>query len=121
MFIAGAKSLWYGLTFPVRALAAVGSLLLPHEAVAPEQKNHDVGLTIEDKSARREPFKGEAIEELHDALSPAYDQLRLARMWWFLEWMPLKHKKGNAVFRSSNDSSDYHWLFVLPTSSPPTY
>jgi hypothetical protein len=34
----------------------------------------------------------EEEEELHDSLSPIYDQLSLKWMWWPLELIPMKHK-----------------------------
>ena len=39
----------------------------------------------------------EEKEELHDALSPAYDQLKLQRFWWLGEIIPLslKYQRGN--------------------------
>lgn len=36
--------------------------------------------------------KTEEEEELHDALSPIYDQLSLAPRWWALEVLPMMHK-----------------------------
>ena len=35
-------------------------------------------------------FVNEAEEDLADALSPMYDQLKLAKYWWILEMMPTK-------------------------------
>ncbi|KAF8625955.1 hypothetical protein AX17_006680 [Amanita inopinata Kibby_2008] len=42
-------------------------------------------------------FISEEDEELRDALSPKYDQLKLKRSWWVLEVMPLtlRYQKGN--------------------------
>ncbi|TFK33598.1 hypothetical protein BDQ12DRAFT_690919 [Crucibulum laeve] len=39
----------------------------------------------------------EEHEELHDAMSPKYDQLSLKPMWWILEILPLnlRYQKGN--------------------------
>lgn len=39
----------------------------------------------------------EEEEELHDALSPVYDQLKLKRVWWVLEILPmqLRYQRGN--------------------------
>jgi hypothetical protein len=36
-------------------------------------------------------FKAEEHEELLDALSPIYDQLKLLKAWWILEILPLRH------------------------------
>lgn len=44
------------------------------------------------------PFLGsEEEEELHDALSPAYDQLKLKKGWWILEILPLhlRYQRGD--------------------------
>ncbi|EKM79596.1 hypothetical protein AGABI1DRAFT_59288 [Agaricus bisporus var. burnettii JB137-S8] len=44
------------------------------------------------------PFLGsEEAEELQDALSPAYDQLKLRKGWWILEILPiqLRYQRGN--------------------------
>ncbi|XP_006462906.1 hypothetical protein AGABI2DRAFT_224560 [Agaricus bisporus var. bisporus H97] len=44
------------------------------------------------------PFLGsEEAEELNDALSPAYDQLKLKKGWWILEILPLqlRYQRGN--------------------------
>ena len=35
-------------------------------------------------------FKMEEEEELMDALSPIYDQLKLAKAWWILEFLSLR-------------------------------
>ena len=43
----------------------------------------------------------EEHEELHDALSPVFDQLALRRGWWILELLPLFHRyelpDGNSI------------------------
>jgi hypothetical protein len=39
------------------------------------------------------PAHGEAYEEMMDALSPIYDQLRIAPFWWILEFTPLRQLK----------------------------
>lgn len=40
---------------------------------------------------RSEPFLGtEEEDELRDAMMPIYDQLEIAKGWWFLELVPLK-------------------------------
>ncbi|KAF8481731.1 hypothetical protein DFH94DRAFT_732636 [Russula ochroleuca] len=40
-------------------------------------------------------FKSEEDEELVDALCPIYDQLKLAKAWWILELLPLRHHAQN--------------------------
>jgi hypothetical protein len=112
--IAAGKAVWYGATWPVRTLVSLASFVLPgHLAQHPKQHGHLIGQAAKDHQTTREPFKGEAVEELHDALSPAYDQLRIARGWWLLEWMPLKQKKGSAVFTSSNQAHNFRWMCVI--------
>jgi hypothetical protein len=39
-----------------------------------------------------EPFINEEEEDMLDALTPIYDQLKLAKGWWFLELMPNKQR-----------------------------
>ncbi|KAF5321153.1 hypothetical protein D9619_001336 [Psilocybe cf. subviscida] len=43
------------------------------------------------------PFLGEEEEELHDTLSPIYDQLKIAKAWWVLEYipLPLRYQRGS--------------------------
>ena len=48
---------------------------------------HDV-----DQCDPRGIFVNEEQEELYDALSPVYDQLRIGRHWWALELVPQKRK-----------------------------
>ncbi|CAA7270706.1 unnamed protein product [Cyclocybe aegerita] len=48
--------------------------------------------------AQRVPFLGsEEEEEIRDAMAPKYDQLRLKKFWWVLEWLPLqlRYQRGN--------------------------
>ncbi|EPQ54493.1 hypothetical protein GLOTRDRAFT_77041 [Gloeophyllum trabeum ATCC 11539] len=54
-------------------------------------------------------YLGEAEEELLDALSPIYDQLRLTWWWRILEWLPLRHKKQKANANPLNDKKEYVW------------
>ena len=37
-------------------------------------------------------FTTEEHEELHDVLSPMYDQLKDRKIWWILEYLPLVHR-----------------------------
>lgn len=57
----------------------------------------------QDKSARPHPFVSEEEEDLFDALSPIYDQLKLAKPWWVLELLPIKQKmqRENGTWRKS--------------------
>ena len=38
-------------------------------------------------------FESEEVEELRDALSPIYDQLKLHWFWWIVEILPLRHRE----------------------------
>jgi uncharacterized protein (DUF2235 family) len=40
----------------------------------------------------KEPFTNEEEEDLLDALTPVYDQLKMAKGWWILELVPYKHR-----------------------------
>ncbi|KAM6490034.1 Uncharacterized alpha/beta hydrolase domain (DUF2235) domain containing protein [Amanita muscaria] len=42
-----------------------------------------------DKSSQIVPFDNEDNEDLRDALSPKYDQLKISRLWWILEILPV--------------------------------
>ena len=50
------------------------------------------------KGGATDPVGSEEEEDLKDALSPIYDQLKLRRAWWILEVLPLRFKHQ----RSSN-------------------
>ncbi|KAF9483555.1 hypothetical protein BDN70DRAFT_990260 [Pholiota conissans] len=61
----------------------------PHAFLRKKSQPHpDVQTLLE---AARTPFLGsEEEEELHDILSPKYDQLSLKKFWWVLEVLPLR-------------------------------
>ena len=61
-------------------------------------------------------FKSEDHEELLDALSPIYDQLKLSKPWWILEILPLRH----LVQDRKEFSWKPYWRYVLftPNSRP---
>jgi len=48
-------------------------------------------------------FEGEAEEELHDALSPVYDQMPLHLYWRIMEWLPTIIKRQSAEIDGSDD------------------
>ncbi len=54
-------------------------------------------------AAPRTFLGSEEEEELHDALSPAYDQLKLKRVWWVLEILPLqlRYQRGDNQWMSN--------------------
>jgi hypothetical protein len=113
LLLATGRALVSGLTLPFRLVGNVLSLVLPFRARAKlHSHGHGAANGFPQSGAEREPFRGEAAEELHDALSPAYDQLRIARPWWILEYIPLRMRRGMAVFDTSNVGADYHWLYV---------
>jgi hypothetical protein len=51
----------------------------------------------------QEPFINEEHEDLLDALTPIYDQLKLAKGWWIFEVLPNKHQ-----YQKADDS----WVYV---------
>lgn len=34
------------------------------------------------------PFESEELEDMMDSLAPIYDQLKMAKFWWFIEMFP---------------------------------
>jgi hypothetical protein len=62
-------------------------------------------------------FKSEEDEELLDALCPIYDQLKLAKAWWILEIIPLRHRVQNRHDMKWKSYSQYVFFpkdFVSP-------
>ena len=59
-------------------------------------------------SASGIPPGTEEEEELQDAISPRYDQLRLAKLWWILEIMPFFH-----VRQDDKDEWKRHFRYVF--------
>lgn len=58
------------------------------------------------------PFLGsEEEEEVRDAVSPKYDQLKLKKGWWSLELVPLKLR-----YQRANDEWVTEWKYVVPSS-----
>lgn len=51
------------------------------------------------------PKLSEEEEDLADALSPIYDQLELAKYWWALEVIPMRHRYQNEDDTWSTDIS----------------
>jgi hypothetical protein len=58
-------------------------------------------------------FKAEENEELLDALSPIYDQLKLLKAWWILEILPLRH----LVQDRKELSWEPYWQYVFFTAN----
>jgi hypothetical protein len=47
---------------------------------------------IEEKSSASSACQTEEEHELHDALSPKFDQLSIKKTWWILELLPVKQR-----------------------------
>ncbi|KAK0221349.1 hypothetical protein IW262DRAFT_1272039 [Armillaria fumosa] len=61
------------------------------------------GETVAHETSIEDPLIGtEEEEELRDALSPMYDQLKLSKLWWILELIPLEFRQqtGNGKWVS---------------------
>ena len=52
---------------------------------------------MKDAKSKTAPPLTEEEEELHDALSPKYDQLKIQKAWWIVELIPLRlrYQRGN--------------------------
>jgi hypothetical protein len=66
------------------------------ELRASAHKAEGTEATLTDDEAQGSPiaastFESEEEEELADAISPIYDQLKLSRGWWIVEILPLRH------------------------------
>jgi hypothetical protein len=59
-------------------------------------------------------FQSEEEEELADAISPIYDELKLARGWWILEIFPLRHH----VQDRKDMSWKSYWSYVFFSQGP---
>ncbi|PBK58558.1 hypothetical protein ARMSODRAFT_1028161 [Armillaria solidipes] len=72
-----------------RLVSAICRRTLP---TCPENEAHASALLEEYR-----PIGTEEEEELRDALSPMYDQLKCSRSWWILEVIPMEfwHQKGD--------------------------
>ena len=60
-------------------------------------------------------FVNEAEEDLADALSPIYDQLKLAKYWWILELIPqtIKYQSGRNDLMVSEMKYVHIFIFSL--------
>ena len=52
------------------------------------------------------PFISEDNEDLQDALSPMYDQMKINRLWWILEILPVKMRYQ---CEKDNDKEKVDW------------
>ena len=67
-------------------------------------------------------FVNEAEEDLADALSPMYDQLKLAKHWWILEMIPqkIKYQSGRNDLMVT-EIKYVRFIFFLSTQVVNTY
>jgi hypothetical protein len=61
-------------------------------------------------SIKASTFESEENEELADSISPIYDPLKLARGWWILEYLPMRHRVQR---RQDTSPKRYYWSYVL--------
>ena len=57
-------------------------------------------------------IKTEEEEELADALSKIYDELKRSKAWWILEIFPLRYSKQDR----GNASWETYWAYVITAS-----
>jgi len=78
-------------------------------AHAPEPSDGTLVGYVQASPTAASTFKSENDEELADALSDKYDQLELAKPWWILELLPMRHREQNRKDYSLN----YEWRLNL--------
>jgi len=101
------------ITLPLTIFQGVTSKILSSliPSTSAPQESLPPSPLIDTYRAEREPFKGEDMEELLDALSPSFDQLEIAPFWWLLEFVPLQLKKELAVYSPHEPwISNYAWV-----------
>ena len=74
-------------------------------------------------------FVNEAEEDLADALTPMYDQLKLAKFWWLLEIIPQKIQYQSSTTNKTVREITYvdlyfvslcvNWIFIVVSPPPP--
>lgn len=64
----------------------------PARPLAREESEGTIIDTATDRDHELGVFAQEEHEELHDALQPMFDQLKISRGWWILEILPLIHR-----------------------------
>ena len=57
----------------------------------------------------------EESEELEDARSPIHDQLKKAKAWWILEFVPMSFREQ--ILRDDHYKWKYHWKYVFSSST----
>jgi len=84
---------------PSALVASTSAVAEANEAARHKHKAEPTDGTLVDEvqasPTAASSFKTEEEEELADALSPLFDQLKLSRSWWILEILPIKHRRQN--------------------------
>ncbi len=92
------------------ALAPSAAQVTQVKAAAHAAEPTDETLTeVEASSTADSTFTSEEIEDVKDALSPIYDQLKESKLWWILEFIPMRF--GEQDRRSF--SMEHHWKYVF--------
>jgi hypothetical protein len=71
---------------------------LPDHDAEPEPDMHTlIESAVKDAKSKMKPPLSEEEEELNDALSPKYDQLKIQKAWWIIELIPLhlRYQRGD--------------------------
>ncbi|KAF7972919.1 hypothetical protein HWV62_16570 [Athelia sp. TMB] len=63
---------------------------IAHQFDPPINKAKDYKVNVH--KVKERPFESEEMEDMLDALTPIYDQLRMVKFWWVLELIPTKHR-----------------------------
>ena len=66
--------------------------------------------TINEMSASTGASAFETEQELKDALSPIYDQLKICKIWWLPEVIPLRHRVHG--LEDLKSLRGHHWSYV---------
>jgi hypothetical protein len=81
------------------------------ERGTPDSKGNESGLpTIKEMAATTGSPASKIEQELKDALSPIYDQLKIWKIWWFPEVIPLRHRVH--CLENLKALQGHHWSYV---------
>lgn len=94
---------------PVAIISALGSPFRWIWGKLSALRRHSSPQVVFTLEQERFVSEGEAQEELNDALSPVYDQLKKHTYWKIMEWIPWIIKKQSAEM----DASDSFWAYKL--------
>ena len=86
---------------------------LVNDDAEPEPDMHTlIEKAMKDAKSKVTPPLSEEEEELHDALSPKYDQLKIQKAWWIVELIPLylRYQRGDNQWVSY-----FAWVFSFQT------